>query len=239
MDSPPQPIALHVSNNKAFVWDPEDAAALRRLHHVTGMLTGTLPSMAQQNIFLGLPLLLMPEEVVFLLESKVAVLLDDGNAHRPPTQSELASWRQLIQKHRAAALREVEDTKRTRQNVREQKTSEDALRKRKEREAKKLAAAAVATGNNDPATLSSLLVPTAEPEEAKSTMSGKDGSDQLRYHSHFVASVLLTSVTKLTPMQIVAYGRLGTGTKKAHLLCGWDEESNTVDYYSIEWANFG
>lgn len=40
-------------------------------------------------------------------------------------------------------------------------------------------------------------------------------------------------------MQIVAYGRLGTATKKAHLLCGWDEETKTVDYYSIEWGYFG
>jgi len=66
-----------------------------------------------------------------------------------------------------------------------------------------------------------------------------DAGDLLRYHSHFVASVLPTPTSKLTPMQIVAHGRLGTGTKKAHLFCGWDDEKKEVDYYSIEWANFG
>ena len=40
-------------------------------------------------------------------------------------------------------------------------------------------------------------------------------------------------------MEIVAHGRLGTATKKAHLLCGWDGEMNKVSYLSIEWAGFG
>jgi tRNA-splicing endonuclease subunit Sen34 len=40
-------------------------------------------------------------------------------------------------------------------------------------------------------------------------------------------------------MEIVAHGRLGTATKKAHLLCGFDEAEQEVMYYSIEWAGFG
>jgi tRNA-splicing endonuclease subunit Sen34 len=40
-------------------------------------------------------------------------------------------------------------------------------------------------------------------------------------------------------MEIVAHGRLGTGTKKAHLMVSWDEEREVVDCYSIEWAGFG
>lgn len=63
--------------------------------------------------------------------------------------------------------------------------------------------------------------------------------DPLRYHSHFVASVIESPISMLQPMQIVAYGRLGTGTKKAHLLCGWDEDTQNVSYFSLEWAGFG
>jgi len=63
--------------------------------------------------------------------------------------------------------------------------------------------------------------------------------DPLRYHSHFVATVLESPASTLRPMEIVAHGRLGTATKKAHLLCGWDEENRNVSYYSIEWAGFG
>ncbi|KAG6376516.1 hypothetical protein JVT61DRAFT_2509 [Boletus reticuloceps] len=63
--------------------------------------------------------------------------------------------------------------------------------------------------------------------------------DPLRYHSHFVASVIESPATPLRPMEIIAHGRLGTGTKKAHLLCEWNEEKKIVTYYSIEWAGFG
>lgn len=41
------------------------------------------------------------------------------------------------------------------------------------------------------------------------------------------------------PMEIVAHGRLGTATKKSHLFCEWDEEKQTVTYFSVEWAGFG
>jgi tRNA-splicing endonuclease subunit Sen34 len=63
--------------------------------------------------------------------------------------------------------------------------------------------------------------------------------DPLRYHSHFVATVQTSPSAPLRPMEVVAHGRLGTATKKAHLLCGWDPESREVTYISIEWAGFG
>ena len=63
--------------------------------------------------------------------------------------------------------------------------------------------------------------------------------DPLRYHSHFTATVIESPVASLRPMEIVAHGRLGTATKKAHLLCGWDDEKKEVSYLSIEWSGFG
>ena len=63
--------------------------------------------------------------------------------------------------------------------------------------------------------------------------------DPLRYHSHFSATVLDSPTAALTPMEIVAHGRLGTATKKAHLLCGWNDATQQVSYFSIEWAGFG
>ncbi|KAF8758767.1 putativetRNA-splicing endonuclease subunit Sen2 [Rhizoctonia solani] len=44
--------------------------------------------------------------------------------------------------------------------------------------------------------------------------------DPLRFHSHFVASVHQSRTAAIRPMDIVAFGRLGTATKKVHLLCG-------------------
>ena len=63
--------------------------------------------------------------------------------------------------------------------------------------------------------------------------------DPLRYHSHFVTTVIESPLSTLRPMEVVAHGRLGTATKKAHLLCGWDDEKKEVSYLSIEWAGFG
>lgn len=79
-------IPIHVSNGNAFVWSVQgpqcplcvlarllrlallDASVLRSQHRISGVLAGTLPQAAQQNLFLGMPLLLLPEEVVLLLE---------------------------------------------------------------------------------------------------------------------------------------------------------------------------
>jgi tRNA-splicing endonuclease subunit Sen34 len=34
------------------------------------VLSGTLPHLSQQNVFLGMPLVLMPEELVLLVEKR-------------------------------------------------------------------------------------------------------------------------------------------------------------------------
>jgi tRNA-splicing endonuclease subunit Sen34 len=101
--------------------------------------------------------------------------------------------------------------------------------------------------------------------------------DYLRYHAHFTSQVVLHD-GYIKPMEIVAWGRLGTGTKKAGLICCVsseraserselddqekkersesgdrkrdseddaddelvnDEEKGGVEFYSLEWANFG
>ena len=74
--------------------------------------------------------------------------------------------------------------------------------------------------------------------EATSKLTPAKG-DPLRFHSHFSASVIDSPTCTLRPMEIVAHGRLGTGTKKAHLLCGWDDAKQEVWYLSVEWSGFG
>lgn len=49
-----------------------DISALRSEHRVCGLLAGTLPRISQQNVFLGVPLILIPEEVVLLVENGVS-----------------------------------------------------------------------------------------------------------------------------------------------------------------------
>ena len=45
-----------------------DIATIRSQHRICGVLTGTLPHLSQQNVFLGVPLVLMPEETVLLVD---------------------------------------------------------------------------------------------------------------------------------------------------------------------------
>ncbi|CAL1703693.1 unnamed protein product [Somion occarium] len=321
-------VELRVSNHKAYVWDVDDIAILRAEHHICGVLTGTLPHVSQQNVFLGPPLILLPEEVVLLVQKEFAVLVDDPIAHHTPSTSKLRRWNSDRLVSIRAQMGAVESKE---PNKKAESLSEEALRKRREREETKAAAArakALAEGNTEestlqdnlfspspsssatpvppavderpatPATSANLLgslytvtIPASSPaslpwyssdgltystlESAKEAgiwtypsdlherakcgvfrdlwengfyMGGgiRFGGDfliypgdPLRYHSHFVGTVIDSPTAALMPMEIVAHGRLGTATKKAHLLCGWDDEKQEVSYYSIEWAGFG
>ena len=97
MSSSPEPvderIKIRVANQKAYLWDLNgsllslflfslpslltdpprsnvDIQKLRVQHHICGSLQGTLPQVTQQNVFLGLPLVLLPEEVVLLVKNR-------------------------------------------------------------------------------------------------------------------------------------------------------------------------
>lgn len=48
--------------------------------------------------------------------------------------------------------------------------------------------------------------------------------DYLRYHAHFTSQVLVND-EPVKPAELVAWGRLGTGTKKAGLICCVDPEA--------------
>lgn len=59
-------VTITLIHNKAFVFSLEDAKYLRSLG-IIGVFTGTLPAAPQQNLYMGLPLLLMPEEMIWLV----------------------------------------------------------------------------------------------------------------------------------------------------------------------------
>ncbi|KAG8527573.1 uncharacterized protein KY384_007726 [Bacidia gigantensis] len=61
-------------DSKTFMW-------LRRKHNILGVLIGTLPQVPQQNIFLGLPVELQPEEARLLVEGGLAFVVDDLRSH--------------------------------------------------------------------------------------------------------------------------------------------------------------
>jgi tRNA-splicing endonuclease subunit Sen34 len=65
-----------------LVFDSDAATFLRRKANINGTLVGTAPQQPTQNIFLGLPIELRPEEADALVQQKVAYLVDDVAAHQ-------------------------------------------------------------------------------------------------------------------------------------------------------------
>ncbi|CAG8525711.1 638_t:CDS:2, partial [Scutellospora calospora] len=49
--------------------------------------------------------------------------------------------------------------------------------------------------------------------------------DPLRYHSHFIASIIDMDKS-ISPMDIITFGRLGTAVKKSYMLCSWNSNKN-------------
>ncbi|WVF67074.1 hypothetical protein IAT40_001819 [Kwoniella sp. CBS 6097] len=389
-------IPLYVVNGVATVWDAQVAATLHCVHNISGIRAGTLPGVAQQNGFLGLPLTLMKEEAAYLVQGGIAHLIVLPTFPPLPSSDQLAKHtaarKSRIEKQEALA-RQYEDQKKVVSAQAFEKGGEKARAKREarakakaEKEALKKVQAEkgedglfgaeseavvsnaehaagldisktaepssnriadideltdTATSTQDsslqpPTSTSSLSsfvasAPAAAPASAStvpSTASPSPGhfhvipsqpshpdlvlsnseritslphpsfpfpstprdiallgvftslqrrgyrmglgprfggeyliypGDYLRYHAHFTSQVLVDD-QHIRPAEIVAWGRLGTGTKKAGLICSYDErnkkektenDSNAnadelgeddrdrVEYYSLEWANFG
>lgn len=78
----PFPIFKISSKRNFFIlYDINIITWLRKTHHILGVLVGTLPQFPQQNVFLGLPLELQPEEARLLVEKSLAYIIDDLQWH--------------------------------------------------------------------------------------------------------------------------------------------------------------
>lgn len=76
-------IPIFVVGGRGLIYDLEAVKELREKYNVCGTLTGILPSVPQQNVFMGLPLELMPEDIEYLVkELRVAYLVDDRELHK-------------------------------------------------------------------------------------------------------------------------------------------------------------
>lgn len=79
--APPLPIPISLITGRYFLFSADAITYLRRKHNICGVLVGTLPQIPQQNVFLGLPLELMPEEARLLVEKQMAYVVDDASVH--------------------------------------------------------------------------------------------------------------------------------------------------------------
>ncbi|KAF5661850.1 elongator complex 4 [Fusarium heterosporum] len=108
MASISDPVRISKIAGRYLIFDSEAAAFLRRNENINGTLTGTAPQQPTQNIFLGLPIELRPEEVETLLQKNVAYLVDDVAAHQAVLHNPNSEARKLY----LDSLRTKKDTAR-------------------------------------------------------------------------------------------------------------------------------
>lgn len=78
---PELPVAISFIGGRYLLFDVKIATYLRREHHICGTAIGTLPLSPSQNLFLGVPIEIMPEEAQLLVEKGVGLVVDDARAH--------------------------------------------------------------------------------------------------------------------------------------------------------------
>lgn len=74
-------ISVAVVNGRGLIFDVDSISTLREKFRICGVLTGVLPQFPQQNIFMGLPLELLPEELKYLLDHNVVDVFDGEKAY--------------------------------------------------------------------------------------------------------------------------------------------------------------
>ncbi|EXJ55841.1 hypothetical protein A1O7_08772 [Cladophialophora yegresii CBS 114405] len=85
--SPDLPVAVSLVGGRYLLFDVKVVTWLRREHRICGTALGTLPIAPSQNVFLGVPIEIMPEEAQLLVERNVAVIVDDARAHAQAVRS--------------------------------------------------------------------------------------------------------------------------------------------------------
>lgn len=77
-----EPFPISRIAHRYLLFDVDVIAHCRRNHNICGMLVGTIPNLSQQNVFLGIPVELMPEEARVLVELDAAYIVDDAEVHQ-------------------------------------------------------------------------------------------------------------------------------------------------------------
>ena len=81
-DTIPTPFPISHIAGRYLLFDVNVISYARRTHNILGVLVGTIPNLSQQNVFLGIPLELQPEEARVLVEQGHAFVVDDAAVHR-------------------------------------------------------------------------------------------------------------------------------------------------------------
>ncbi|PNF37704.1 tRNA-splicing endonuclease subunit Sen34 [Cryptotermes secundus] len=89
-------ITLTLINGKVYTWNADDWQKLREEYRIVGALIGCLAHLPRQDSFLGLPMVLLPEEVTLLHEQKLVRLV----SYSFPSYASSNAVRQKFQEYR-------------------------------------------------------------------------------------------------------------------------------------------
>jgi tRNA-splicing endonuclease subunit Sen34 len=128
-ESVSEPIPISLIAGRYLLFDVNVVTYLRRTHHICGSLIGGIPQAPQQNLFLGLPVELMPEEAKLLVKKEIAYIIDDVAWHTQRFNTFEGADRQKY----LASLRS--------QGLKARKIAQNEARKKSEHGLRKVAAA--------------------------------------------------------------------------------------------------
>lgn len=208
---------IPIIDGKGYLFDLEVVKRLREEYHICGLLVGLLPQFPQQNVFMGLPLQLMSEEVQYLIKKNVVQLVNNTDYHLYYfASSEMKNSSQTV------AMTTTFDDGQTnfvmcRNAVAYEEPQQNAY-----------------------AMFEFLL------NQGLYCMPGlRFGcqflaypGDPLRYHAHYSCRGLEWD-EKFDILDIVGNGRLATAVKKCWVVGAQPEEDDNYRAFSIEWAGFG
>ncbi|KAF5495749.1 putative tRNA-splicing endonuclease subunit tsp-4 [Colletotrichum fructicola] len=243
------PVRISKIADRYLVFDAEDVAWIRRNHSICSVLIGTTPQNPTQNVFLSLPLELLPEEASMLIEKKTRqayiTILKDRRDQAQKLIAEDQAKKSSVQARRAAGAQEQSNL-----TVGEA-SSENILP-----QDKLLAVTPTTSGGLQNAQDRILTVPSPPLGPLHQYLLsrgyfmtpglrfGADYSvypgDPLRYHAHFLATNYGCD-EKIPMLDIVGSGRLGTSVKKGFLFGGeavvpGDATAKHVRTFCVEWA---
>ncbi|KAF1927836.1 SEN34 subunit of tRNA-splicing endonuclease [Didymella exigua CBS 183.55] len=121
-----EPFPISCVAGRYLLFDVDVISHVRRSHNICGVLVGTIPNLSQQNVFLGVPLELMPEEARVLVEGGHAHIVDDVETHRQ-------GFQEMSRVDRLKYLAEMDrqGTEAARENMAAQEKKKDAALKKK------------------------------------------------------------------------------------------------------------
>ncbi|WBW72066.1 tRNA-splicing endonuclease catalytic subunit Sen34 [Schizosaccharomyces osmophilus] len=241
---------------KYLLFDIEAIQYFREKYHILGILSGTLPQLPQQNIFLGLPLQLTKEEVYYLVKNGAAFVIDDEKVHKDYFSNLVDNDRKALAERRQKMAVEQMLTARTKEN---DKKIEIMKKINKEipldtldydgTQPVNLTMVPIDTSTKglkrDHLETSSLSLPEIERRRylifESLVMNGfflnpglRFGcdfvaypGDALRFHSHYLVNGYNWD-DEIPLLLLIGGGRLGTGVKKAWLIGGEQETHNST-----------